>query len=348
MLGFLISLTEQTLAENKQLIEQMAQTGSRYAFTSLQMPEEKPADLQAVLLEIGACLKAYQVQWIADVSPTTFEQFTLNRLKAFGFTGLRIDDGISMADIAAMTEEWQVILNASTLTVADMDDLMNNHAHMNQLAAWYNYYPRPETGLEREAFIKHTAFIKSYAIETGAFIHGDGKQRGPIFAGLPTLEEHRHLHPLAQYLDLRDCGIDTVLVGDLTLKSATMAQFEQWFTDQVMVLHVQNQSSFTWVDEVFHVRRDVARDVVRAADSRVRLAKNYHPIVAEQTNERLRGCVTIDNATYLRYEGEVQIMLTDLQADPRVNVLGRVVETEHSLLPFLNRPCTAFAFSAVK
>ncbi|EUJ41589.1 MupG family TIM beta-alpha barrel fold protein [Brochothrix campestris] len=348
MLGFLISLTEQTVAENKRLIERMAQTGSRYAFTSLQMPEEKPADLQAVLLEIGACLKAHQVQWIADVSPMTFEQFTLNRLKAFGFTGLRIDDGISMADIAAMTEEWQIILNASTLTAADMNDLMNNHAHMNRLAAWYNYYPRPETGLEREAFIKHTAFIKSYAIETGAFIHGDGKQRGPIYAGLPTLEEHRDVHPLAQYLDLRDCGIDTVLVGDLSLQSATMAQFERWFTDQLLLLHVDNQSDFAWLDDVFHVRRDVARDVIRAADSRVRLAQRYHPIAAEQTNERLRGCITIDNAAYLRYEGEVQIMLTDLQADSRVNVLGQVITGEHSLLRFLNRPGTAFAFSAVK
>lgn len=348
MLGFLISLTEQTIAENKQLIKQMAQTGSRYAFTSLQMPEEKPGDLQATLIEIGTCLKEHQVQWIADVSPTTFELFTLNRLKAFGFTGLRIDDGISMADIAVLTEEWQIILNASTLTAADMDDLMNNHAQMNQLAAWYNYYPRPETGLEREAFIKHTAFIKSYAIETGAFIKGDGKQRGPIFEGLPTLEEHRHLHPLAQYLDLRDCGIDTVLVGDLTLKSTTLEQFERWFTEKVMLLHVQNQTNFAWLEDVFHVRRDVARDVIRSADSRVRFAGRYHPIKAEQTNERLQGCVTLDNAAYLRYEGEIQIMLTDLQANPRVNVLGRIVETERSLLPFLNRPCTSFAFSAVK
>lgn len=343
MLGFLVSLTEQSIAENKRLIKQMSTAGSRYVFTSLQMPEEKDRDLTAVIKELGDCMKEQQLQWIADVSPATFERYTEADLASWGFTGLRIDDGVTMRQIAGMTQRWQIILNASTLTAADLAELTAEQAVFENLSAWYNYYPRPETGLAREAVRAHTRFIKSHGLTTGAFIQGDGQQRGPIFAGLPTLEAHRDLHPLAQYFDLLDIGIDTVLIGDLSLAESTLVQFKKWFNERIIQLHVTVlENTVDWLSPVYQVRRDVARDVIRAANSRIEFSNHYHPIAPANCQERLRGSVTIDNAAYLRYEGELQIILGDLLADEKVNVVGRVVMEEHVLLRYVNKPNSRF------
>jgi hypothetical protein len=47
------------------------------------------------------------------------------------------------------------------------------------------------------------------------------------------------------------------------------------------------------------------------------------------------GYITIDNKDYLRYCGELQICKKDLPADKRVNVVGKIVEDELFLIPYI-------------
>jgi hypothetical protein len=51
-----------------------------------------------------------------------------------------------------------------------------------------------------------------------------------------------------------------------------------------------------------------------------------------QNKHRPKGSITIDNDLYGRYRGEMQITLTDLSADERVNVVGRVKSDDLPLL----------------
>lgn len=55
-------------------------------------------------------------------------------------------------------------------------------------------------------------------------------------------------------------------------------------------------------------------------------------MVPENCTQRLAGSVTIDNENYGRYTGEIQITRSDLRADSRVNVIGRIPENAR-LLP---------------
>ena len=48
--------------------------------------------------------------------------------------------------------------------------------------------------------------------------------------------------------------------------------------------------------------------------------------------ERLRGTITIDNELYGRYSGEIQMIRSDLKADSRVNVIGRIPENAWLLM----------------
>jgi len=55
---------------------------------------------------------------------------------------------------------------------------------------------------------------------------------------------------------------------------------------------------------------------------------------------REKGSVTIDNNQYGGYAGELQITLTDLPANEKVNVVGRMVEED---LP----PCVCWRGTAL-
>ena len=69
--------------------------------------------------------------------------------------------------------------------------------------------------------------------------------------------------------------------------------------------------------------------VVRSQESRSSCHSQVSPQPAQT---RQRGDVTIDNSNYGRYMGELQIVLQDLPADERVNVIGRIVSEDLCLL----------------
>lgn len=87
-------------------------------------------------------------------------------------------------------------INASTISAEELHEWMELGLKTNNIEAWHNFYPRPETGLDKDFLIERNKFLKSIGITTMAFVPGDGELRGPIFAGLPTLEKHRGFSPL--------------------------------------------------------------------------------------------------------------------------------------------------------
>ncbi len=52
---------------------------------------------------------------------------------------------------------------------------------------------------------------------------------------------------------------------------------------------------------------------------------------------RERGAITMDNAGYGRYSGEIQMIRSSLKADGRVNVIGHVPENAQLLMDRIAR-----------
>ena len=67
-----------------------------------------------------------------------------------------------------------------------------DNANFEKLTAGHNFYPRPETGLDAHWMQKKNEWLKQYGLKTAAFISGNGKLRGPIFAGFPTSQAPPH------------------------------------------------------------------------------------------------------------------------------------------------------------
>ncbi|MFL2096392.1 DUF871 domain-containing protein [Marinilactibacillus psychrotolerans] len=338
MLGASLYLS-QSEEMNMQNLKVLNEVGVKTIFTSLHIPEEDPEQTLSGLKRITGKIKNYGMNLMADVSSSTLEQYSITKEKAidffneFGITSLRIDYGFSYTEIKTFSKHFQIILNASTITEETCTSLMKAGMNLSEVTVCHNYYPRENTGLDRNFFLKRNKYLKDKGFKIQAFIPGNLKKRGPIYAGLPTLEEHRNIDPLVAYMDLKETFlVDEVLIGDILMKESTVTRIKKWIEEEVIVLPITNVHTNLPENfyEIHHNRQDVARDVLRSEDSRVALkGQSYEPIQAKQ---RPTGSITLDNNLYGRYVGELQVTKRTLPADDRVNVLGQVKDASLGLL----------------
>ena len=336
MIGFSCYLNDSATEQQAAYLKQMQQAGFTGVFTSLQLSEAKPEIIRQRLDQLVANCHQLGLTIMADVSAASLQRLGIalhdgKAIQALGLDGLRIDDGIDMTTVAVLSHTMAIALNASTLSACMIDQLANAKANLCHIEAWHNFYPRPETGLDPAWFAQKNKWLHALGFKTMAFISGDAQQRGPLFAGLPTLEAHRGLLPLAAYLELRQLAIDHVYVGDPQLSPRSIAAFQSYVHDQVLLIQVQTDDErllhLTW-----HSRPDIAQKVVRLAEAR--LEHIFATPQPAQTDPRPRGSITLDNSAYGRYAGELQLTRCDLPADPRVNVIGKI---EPSNLPLLDQ-----------
>ncbi|MDF7638326.1 MupG family TIM beta-alpha barrel fold protein [Lactobacillus sp. ESL0791] len=338
MLGFSVYLNRTLTAADYDYLLMMRNAGFTTVFTSLHIPENDPNLVLQYLAQLTKWCKELDLAVVADVSEAGLNNLGVaiensEQVASLGLTGLRIDAGVDYQTVVKLSRMMPIALNASTITEENINALKTFNADFANLQAWHNYYPRPETGLDAAWLKDKNAWLHHFGLQTMAFIAGDAEKRGPIYAGLPTLEKHRYFNPLAAMLELKAWGCDHVFVGDGALTSKAAANFTDYLEKGALTLHLENDlpklSANTW-----HNRPDVARDVVRLEEGRARQLFSTMP--QEDPQPRPRGTVTCDNKKYLRYQGELQIAKYALPPDEKVNVIGHVVKKDLPLLDFID------------
>ena len=337
MFGFSVFMNADLTTTDIDAIEEMALQGFSGIFTSMHIPEDDAASYRQRLTTLGEIAKKNRLSLIVDISGEAlakagFSYKELNELTDRGVTGLRMDYAIDNQTIAQLSRKITISLNASTLTEKDINELNTYQADFSNLEAWHNYYPRPETGLDKEWFQAKNQWLKQQGFLVQAFVAGDANKRGPLYQGLPTLEAHRSMSPFAAALELlRDCAVDAVYIGDGIVTPASLKQFSSYLADQTVLLRTKDIGSayYQHILGEHESRQDEARDVIRSANARFAEV----PLISPETaQKRVVGAVTIDNQDYLRYMGEIQICKRILPADDKVNVAAQVIEEDLPLL----------------
>ena len=298
-------------------------------FTSLHIGEEVSDTYVEEFQKMCDWLYAREFSIMADVSPYTLERFQVDSLadlvEQLHLDNLRLDFGFDGQSLADELEDVALTYNASTI-LGEMETREKSQY-------MHNFYPRPETGLDKALFEDLNHQIRKQNGKILAFISGDGEKRGPIFEGLPTLEHHRYLAPYAQYVDLiRTYKMDAVYLGDLSLSDKQLKLILDFQEDGIVRLPVafalENEHLY---NQLFTVRVDSPNGLIRVQESRefAQVGKSISP---KETLKRARGTITMDNERYKRYSGEVQIMRNDYPADERVNVIGKLAEESILLL----------------
>lgn len=265
---------------------------------------------------------------IADVSTKTVKQFGCADLtelaRRLRLWALRIDYGFRAEQIGAMADKLPIVLNASTTTVEDARIIAGEG---RQVFAMHNFYPRPETGLDEDYLMRTTRALQDAGLKVLAFIPGDTVRRGPLFEGLPTLEAHRNILPSAAFADLTlRFGLDGIFLGDPSISDGEAERIDRFCREDILSIPAQLEPDCRHLyGKVFTCRVDSPKWLVRFKESREYSCPG-ETVTPGNCAERLRGSITIDNERYGRYSGELQMIRSDLKADSRVNVIGRVPE----------------------
>lgn len=306
-----------------------------WIFTSFHVSEEM--DETYVVRAGGMCrfLRDIGYKILADVSPRTLEYFGCRDIVEFaermGASILRLDCGYTAREMAGIAGRFPICLNASTISPEEVREI---GAGGGTVCAMHNFYPRPETGLDGELFDGLNRRLREAGARILAFVPGDGRLRGPLGQGLPTLEAHRGMKPYPSYLDMKlGHGVDGVFVGDGIMNSRQAKWIQRWEREGVITLPaVFHGAGELLYDRVFTIRRDSPRWLKRFQESREYSCFGER---VEPNNPAARpaGSVTVDNERYLRYSGEVQLIIEDLPRDDRVNVAGTVCP---EYMPLLN------------
>lgn len=315
--------------------------GGAPVFLSLHIREEYSDPYEQEMEELCGKLNDLGVKIITDIekeTPSRFHAESVRQLKEkLHLYGVRLDFGFSAEEIAELSEQMPVVLNASSVNPEDARMILSHSAY--PVTAMHNFYPRPETGLDEDYLLESTRNLKALGLETAAFIPGDLAKRGPIHEGLPTLEEHRNLPPSVGYIDLLErFQIDTVFIGDPEISRTEVSRMQAFAENDVIEIPCMLKEGYEdYYDRIFTCRIDSPSWLIRAEESRAYAGISGRKEPADQkTEERMRGSITLDNEKYLRYCGELQLIRKDLPADERVNVIGHVKE-EYRKLPDLVR-----------
>ena len=350
MLGASLYLAEGT-EKNLAFIDRMHKAGVQTIFTSMHIPEEDPKETVSALKQITEKMQTYGMELMIDISSDTFKIYNIEKenatkfFKDLGVDSLRMDYGFTFQEMKDLSKDFKIVLNASTIDETTNNRLEKVGFSLKDITVCHNFYPRENTGLGRKFLYERNAYLHEKGYRIQAFIPGDQEKRGPVFAGLPTLEEHRDADPLWAYLDLvENFFVDEVFIGDIEMNKENLKRIEEWQKEAIITLPLA--TTYTKVPENFyhtHANRpDIAADVVRASHSRIELAD----LTIQPSNnnvERSAGTITIDNHRYGRYAGEIQITKRDLPVDKRVNVLGKVTDKAFPLLFFIQEQ-TKFKF----
>ena len=348
---------EQTAEQNIEYLKQAANQGYQHLFTSLHIPEADCRSLVVDCRKVLTVAKQLRFTVTADISPRTWDLLRLKpyELGEWGIDALRIDYGFSPEQICRISRDsgLQIELNASSMTEEELQRILAAGVERRKLCAGHNYYPRPETGLGFDLFARRSRQFHRLEIPVSIFVPGQLHPRGPVRAGLPTLETHRRMGAVDAVRQLWATGlVDTILFGDPLVPEAELAAVAALprnipepirFRIETFAL---TEAERRIIELPCHTNRnDAAGVLVRSQESRE--AANVPIMPRSDSRDRHRGDVTIDNSRYGRYAGELQIVLQDLPADEKVNVVGRVAATDLCLLDCIF-PGRSFTFEEVR
>ena len=338
------------MEKNESLIKKAVKNGVTYAFTSLHIPEETGVDYSRSIRQLLDCCREGNLNLITDVGPETYEKLgvaSMEELKSLGITHVRLDYGFSPREVVEISKSFYVVFNASTIMEEEFLEWKRYGADFAKFAACHNFYPKQFTALSLKQVREINNRLKYLGFTTMAFVPGDLTLRGPLFEGLPTIEEHRNRREEVAFnmMELSmSGGCDVVLIGDVDIKEKDWDAVK-CISQGYVELEADLFPGYEFVrDQIHHDRPDSSEYIFRSQESRfykqdIKPAESSSETMAGESGMLFRkaGSICISNKKYLRYMGELEIARVDLPMDERLNLIGQIKEKDLKILPYVQK-----------
>ncbi|WP_171015038.1 MupG family TIM beta-alpha barrel fold protein [Culicoidibacter larvae] len=318
-------------------MQKMNDAGWEMIFTSLHVKEYQ-ADMHA-LKKLFTSQAVQGKKIIVDVSPATLRVLGINdyhELKDFGITHLRLDYGFSIADMLRLQEHFVLIFNASVLDEVMLEEYQASGIQLTNSSVMHNFYPHEYTGLGYDYVLAKNELFHKYGLRVQGFVAGDMQLRGPIFAGLPTVERLRQCSPASSFVVMQELlGFDDIFIGDFQISDEQREAIDRYCATGAITLTCSEFSADykMFLGKFLTNRQDISEYVIRIRESRAEGVPARKDIEPYNIEPRPMGSITVDNNGYGRYCGEMQIVRCDLPEDMRVNVIGQVSDADLAVLP---------------
>lgn len=338
--------TDNTSEENLRLLDNAAQLGISRLFISFNTNLKDADDAKEIFTKVIQRARKLHFEIILDITDFLLTLFSMRSvsISAFQFLGihtLRMPYDYSARGIALLSHNTQGIrigLHASSVSGKFMGELLDERADFDNIDAFHSAYPHEGTGLSEAALVRKTAMLHKAGIDVAAFVPSQERRRSPLRRGMPTLEMHRDISLSLAARHMSAVGMDSIFIGD-SLPSAEelsiLAAIQPNRVTLTAELMQADPIAKELLSKTYTARLDEARDVVRATECRQNLKDRGLTIEPAMPHVRPYGSVTIDNASYGEYMGELQILKRPLPADARVNVVARIPEEEQFLINYI-------------
>lgn len=316
-------LKDYTIEENLEYIKKASDRGYEILFSSAHINEANKSyqDLQRCI-DLAVKLN---MKFVLDISKPAFDK--MESLK--GLYALRLDYGFSNQDIVDMSHHQDLLieLNASTLSPQKFEQLIDMGLNVRKIRLSFNYYPKKHTGHELLFVKQKVEYFHKYNVSVGAFIPSHIGFRPPMYEGLPTIEKHRNCSLDLAIEELKCLGVDEIIFGDAYAGDMELDILKKHCIEEILVNLTIIPNLDKWyvdyLNQIFSVRVDSNNELVRLNGKKANVE-----ILPVHTIKREIGDVTIDNIQFLRYQGEINIVLQPLEEDERVNVIGHIESSE--------------------
>lgn len=304
-------------------------------FTSLHLPENDINSQVLFLGDLSKLVKQYNMELIADIGGNSIKQIISNSdllNKLDGVDIFRLDYGYNHEDIKYLKEVLNnkgFMINASIYneeeSIKEVEFIKSINA---EVYACHNFYPRIESGIDAEFALRQKQIFDRLNVPIYYWVPSHTNPRGPIYEGLPTLEEHRYMEISDITIDLVNrFNADGIMLSDNFYTEHEIKEVEDNIKPLDNPIEIKVETLNDKYDDIIfkthEFRYDSNNRFLRSKSSRT-MAEFAKKIEPENCTIRKAGAITIDNCKYERYSGELQVVLKDSVADEKVNVVGYI------------------------
>ncbi len=256
---------------------------------------------------------------------------------------VRLDNSFGSAlDILATQNPYglKIEFNGSG-SYENVEAMLKYGARRDQMMICHNFYPQKYTGLGFKPFMERSKIWHDLGLNTAAFVSSNNKNTfGPweVYAGLPTMEMHRHLPIDVQARHLFSTGlIDDVIIGNAYASKEeleALSRIDVNFTSMKIVEESDiGEEEKKIIYEFNHNwRMDYSDYMVRSASPRLAYRDISIPVRKVNKEYFEKGDVCIINDNLKHYRGELQIVLSPIPNDGERNLVGHIKEDEIIIL----------------
>ena len=344
-------INEQSVARWKDYIALACRYGFNEVFSTMHLPELTLKQQVEGVITLADTVKAQGLEFTVDIGGPFItgilaDEELLEKVAATGIDFIRLDYGYDHQQVRQLWQKLHIkgfAINASIYREEEMERELAFFSALEgaEVRTCHNFYPREETGINREFALNQDRFIKRHGLPVYYCIPSHTHPRGPVFKGLPTIEKHRYMNLTDVVLDLiYDYMADGIMLADEFACEQELSAIQTVVEGKPLTVRISCDDKYDSLlikDHVF--RYDSNFCAIRSKSSR-QMAEFASRVEPENCQPRHPGDVTVDNERYERYSGEVQVVMEELPADKRVNVAGHVNPDDFNRLRYYREGLT--------